>query len=152
MEGELSHWHSYQFFLYLFTKSNKKCMFISTDVPDVTISQPSQGSGGQAITIQCSYVSNPGATNVIWSKGNQGITVDGNKYVGGTLSNPSLTITNLAASDQGSYRCSVVNTVGQGDSSSVTLSVDTSSKSYSSLLKLFDCRHPADLNVCFLQI
>ncbi|XP_071166138.1 hemicentin-1-like [Mytilus edulis] len=95
-------------------------------VPDVTISQPSQGSGGQAITIQCSYVSNPGATNVIWSKGNQGITVDGSKYVGGTLSNPSLTITNLAASDQGSYRCSVVNTVGQGDSSSVTLSVDTS--------------------------
>ncbi|XP_076095861.1 basement membrane-specific heparan sulfate proteoglycan core protein-like [Mytilus galloprovincialis] len=98
------------------------------DIPDVTITQPSQGSGGQAITIQCSYVSNPGATNVIWSKGNQGITVDGSKYVGGTLSNPSLTITNLAASDQGSYRCSVVNSVGQGDSSSVTLSVDTSSK------------------------
>ncbi|CAG2239104.1 HMCN [Mytilus edulis] len=95
-------------------------------IPDVTITQPSQGSGGQAITIQCSYVSNPGATNVIWSKGNQGITVDGSKYVGGTLSNPSLTITNLAASDQGSYRCSVVNSVGQGDSSSVTLSVDTS--------------------------
>ncbi|CAC5377793.1 unnamed protein product [Mytilus coruscus] len=95
-------------------------------VPDVTITQPSQGSGGQAITIQCSYVSNPGATNVIWSKGNQGITVDGSKYVGGSLSNPSLTINNLAASDQGSYRCSVVNSVGQGDSSSVTLSVDTS--------------------------
>ncbi|CAC5398269.1 unnamed protein product [Mytilus coruscus] len=97
-------------------------------IPDVTITQPSQGSVGQAITIQCSYVSNPGATNVIWSKGNQGITVDGNKYVGGSLSNPSLTITNLAASDQGSYRCSAVNSVGQGDSSSVTLSVDTSGK------------------------
>ncbi|CAC5377794.1 HMCN [Mytilus coruscus] len=95
-------------------------------IPDVTISQPSQGFLGQAITIQCSYVSNPGATNVIWSKGNQGITVDGNKYVGGSLSNPSLTITNLAASDQGSYRCSVVNSVGQGDSSSVTILVDTS--------------------------
>ncbi|XP_052103233.1 hemicentin-1-like [Mytilus californianus] len=95
-------------------------------IPDVTITQPFQGFLGQAITIQCSYVSNPGATNVIWSKGNQGITVDGNKYVGGSLSNPSLTITNLAASDQGSYRCSVVNSVGQGYSSSVTILVDTS--------------------------
>ncbi|CAG2194107.1 unnamed protein product [Mytilus edulis] len=96
------------------------------DVPDVTITQPSQGSSGQAITIQCSYISNPKASHVKWSKGNQGITVDDYKYNGGSLSNPSLTIINLAASDQGSYRCSVVNSVGQGDSSYVTLSVDTS--------------------------
>ncbi|XP_052106699.1 hemicentin-1-like [Mytilus californianus] len=95
-------------------------------VPDVNITQPSQGFRGQAITIRCSYVSNPAATNVIWSKGNQGITVDGNKYEGGSLSNPDLTITNLGASDRASYKCSVVNALGQGDSSSVTLSVDLS--------------------------
>ncbi|CAG2194105.1 unnamed protein product [Mytilus edulis] len=95
-------------------------------VPVVTITQPSQRFEGQAVTIQCSYVSNPAATNIIWSKENQGITVDGDKYVGGSLSNPSLTITDLAASDEGSYRCSVVNSVGQEYSSSVTLSVDTS--------------------------
>ncbi|CAG2239189.1 HMCN [Mytilus edulis] len=95
-------------------------------VPVVTITQPSQRLEGQAVTIQCSYVSNPAATNIIWSKENQGITVDGDKYVGGSLSNPSLTITDLAASDEGSYRCSVVNSVGQEYSSSVTLSVDTS--------------------------
>ncbi|XP_063420706.1 hemicentin-1-like [Mytilus trossulus] len=93
-------------------------------VPDVTIIQPSQRFEGQAVTIQCSYVSNPAATNIVWRKENQDITVDGNKYVGGTLSNPSLTITNLASSDQGLYRCSVVNSVGQEYSSSVTLSVD----------------------------
>ncbi|CAC5377805.1 unnamed protein product [Mytilus coruscus] len=97
-------------------------------IPDVTITQPSQGIRGQAVTIQCSYVSHPTATNLIWSKGNQGITVDGNKYVGGSLSNPDLTITNLGASDRASYKCSVVNSLGQGDSSSVTLSVDLSGK------------------------
>ncbi|CAC5415119.1 HMCN [Mytilus coruscus] len=95
-------------------------------VPDVNITQPTQGAVGQTIIIQCSYISKPAATNVTWSTGNQGITVDGNKYIGASLSNPSLTITNLAASDQASYRCSVMNLLGQGDSSSVTLSVDTS--------------------------
>ncbi|VDH89690.1 Hypothetical predicted protein [Mytilus galloprovincialis] len=99
---------------------------VTGNVPDVAITQPSQGSSGQAITIQCSYISNPEASHVKWSKGNQGITVDDYKYVGGSLSNPSLTITNLADSDQGPYRCSVVNSVGQGDSPYVTISVDTS--------------------------
>ncbi|XP_052103319.1 hemicentin-1-like [Mytilus californianus] len=92
-------------------------------VPDVAIAMPSQGAIGQAITINCSYVSNPGATDITWSKENQGITVDGNKYVGGNL---YLTITNLTASDEGSYKCSVVNSVGQGDSPYVTLLVNTS--------------------------
>ncbi|XP_052103246.1 hemicentin-1-like [Mytilus californianus] len=95
-------------------------------IPYVTTTQPPQGIVGQAITIQCSYVSHPTATNVIWSKGNQGITVDGSKYVGGSLSNPSLTIINLTASDEGPYTCSVLNSMGQSNSSFVTLSVETS--------------------------
>ncbi|VDI02517.1 hemicentin, partial [Mytilus galloprovincialis] len=94
-------------------------------IPHVT-TQPPQGIVGQAVTIQCYYVSNPVATNVVWRKGNQGIIVDGKKYVGGSLSNPSLTITNLTASDEGSYTCSVSNSMGQGNSSIVTLSVETS--------------------------
>ena len=98
------------------------------DAPDVTITSPSQGNGGQTVTIQCSYVSNPVATNVIWTKSSQAITIDGSKYVGGTLNNPSLTISNLAKSDEASYKCSVVNAIGQGDSVFVALTVDTSSR------------------------
>lgn len=102
--------------------------FIIIDIPEVNITQPTQGDVGQTITIKCVYISDPAPTHVIWSKGNQDITVDGNKYVGGRLFNPNLTITNLAASDQDSYKCSVVNSLGRGNSSSVILSVDTSSK------------------------
>ncbi|CAC5377795.1 HMCN [Mytilus coruscus] len=110
---------------------------VSVDVryiPYVTTTQPPQGIVGQAITIQCSYVSNPEATNIIWSKGNQGITVDGNKYVGGSLSNPSLTIINLTASDEGPYTCSVLNSMGQSNSSFVTLSVETSFSDHAAAL------------------
>lgn len=115
--------------------------FYLLDKPLVTISSSISsfdGKGTQSINIPCSYMSNPAATSVFWTKftpvegTNSGNTVlvdiDGSKYQGGNLNSPSLTIYNLASSDQGSYRCSATNIIGQGDSNYVTLAVDMNGK------------------------
>ena len=93
------------------------------------------GQGQQSINIPCSYLSNPAATSVFWTKftpvpgtdsGNSKIiVVDGNKYQGGNLNSPSLTIYHLTKSDEGLYRCSAANIIGQGESNYITLNIDT---------------------------
>ncbi|CAC5393170.1 HMCN [Mytilus coruscus] len=106
--------------------------------PVVVISQTTSsfdGQGRQSINIPCSYMSNPAATSVFWTKynpvagtnsGNTNlIEIDGNKYQGANLNSPSLTIYNLDRSDAGSYRCSAANIIGQGESNYVTLNIDT---------------------------
>jgi hypothetical protein len=96
------------------------------------------GQGRQSINIPCSYTSNPAATSVFWTKFNptagtnkgnsEIIVIDGNKYQGGNLNSPSLTIYNLDNSDEASYRCSASNIIGQGDSAYITLGIDTDGK------------------------
>ena len=118
--------------------------------PDVTISKTTtsfDGQGRQSINIPCSYVSNPAATSVFWTKFNavagtgsgnsKVIVIDGEKYQGGSLNSPSLTIYNLQNSDEGSYRCSAANIIGQGDSNYVTLNVDTNGEFDKSRLIVF---------------
>ncbi|XP_063441331.1 hemicentin-1-like isoform X2 [Mytilus trossulus] len=93
------------------------------------------GQGRQSINIPCSYMSNPAATSVFWTKYNpvagtnsgntKLIEIDGNKYQGANLNSPSLTIYNLDRTDAGSYRCSASNIIGLGESNYVTLNIDT---------------------------
>ena len=45
------------------------------------------------------------------------------RHGGGTLDNPSLEITNTAKSDEGFYRCQVVNAFGSGHSQDIFLRV-----------------------------
>ncbi|VDI54451.1 hemicentin [Mytilus galloprovincialis] len=106
--------------------------------PVVVISQTTSafdGQGRQSINIPCSYMSNPAATSVFWTKYNpvagtnsgntKLVEIDGNKYQGSNLNSPSLTIYNLDRSDAGSYRCSASNIIGLGESNYVTLNIDT---------------------------
>lgn len=113
-------------------------IYYFTDAPVVVISQTTSsfdGQGRQSINIPCSYMSNPAATSVFWTKYNpvagtnsgntKLVEIDGNKYQGANLNSPSLTIYNLDRSDAGSYRCSASNIIGLGESNYVTLNIDT---------------------------
>lgn len=69
--------------------------------------------------LQCNIQANPVITSVRWSK--QDGTTESNlatstqKYSGGNLLNPALTILNVAYSDAGIYRCTAYNWKGQSN-------------------------------------
>jgi PKD repeat protein len=87
-------------------------------------------SGG-SITLVCSIISsNPTATSVIWEKDINGSPTNVRNFMssrisGGTVSQPSLTITSLTGSDTGRYYCSAENSVGTGSRSATDLSVQS---------------------------
>jgi hypothetical protein len=96
-------------------------------ITDLTVS----GKRGLTAEIRCTQTSNPLATTLTWTKivSNNAIStiaIDNNKYFGGSVLSPSLTITNLDASDEASYRCSATNAVGTGSSEIAVLTVDLS--------------------------
>ncbi|CAG2213577.1 unnamed protein product [Mytilus edulis] len=99
------------------------------DKPNVTITTtPVQGKKGQSVEIPCEFTSYPFATSVTWTKivGEQSsqLNLNGNKYQGANVTHPSLTILDLQASDIADYRCSVLNTVGVGNSNIGRVDVD----------------------------
>jgi hypothetical protein len=51
-------------------------------------------------------------TKIVSNNAISTIAIDNNKYFGGSVLSPTLTITNLDASDEASYRCSATNAVG----------------------------------------
>ena len=73
---------------------------------------------GQSHTITCSVSSIPVITDVTWIKttavGSEIVNVVGvdGKFSGGTLSDPSLTINNIAKLDEGTYVCTATNCLG----------------------------------------
>ena len=99
------------------TKSNLLFYFIGK--PSIHISPTNVVVvGGQSHTITCSVSSISAITDVTWMKiiavGNEignVVGVDG-KFSGGTLSEPSLTIDNIAKSDEGTYVCRAANCCG----------------------------------------
>ncbi|XP_062616794.1 titin-like [Saccostrea cucullata] len=60
------------------------------------------------------YDQSPPLTKLQWQKDGQVIDIPGSggKYTGGTLDEPSLTITNVNQSDAGTYQCKASNAVG----------------------------------------
>lgn len=89
------------------------------------------GITGGTVTLVCSIISsNPSATSVIWEKDINGFPTNvsslmASRISGGTVSQPSLTISSLTAGDTGTYYCSAANSVGTGSRSSTTLTVQS---------------------------
>jgi hypothetical protein len=99
------------------TKSNLLFYFIG--IPSIHISPTHvEVVGGQSHTIACSVSSISVITDVTWIKttavGYEIVNVVGvdRKFSGGTLSDPSLTINNIAKSDEGTYVCRATNCLG----------------------------------------
>jgi hypothetical protein len=101
---------------------NANIRFLSLDEPSVTIPQSSYSvEFGNTVTIPCAVSANPQVTSITWQRTSGGITqtlVIGNvaRYSGGTVTTPSLTITNAQLEDEGNYRCIASNGMGTGQS------------------------------------
>lgn len=80
-----------------------------------------------AITLECQVTADPSHNSVYWQKiiGNntETLTINGGKYSGSSVSNPSLTISNTQFSDAGSYYCNARNLMGTGSSIQIILAV-----------------------------
>lgn len=81
-----------------------------------------------SVTMTCVISTNPSATSITWyrvaSAGLEAIVVgSSSKYSGGSVTTPSLTISNTVDSDRGTYRCTATNAVGTGSSANVILDV-----------------------------
>lgn len=103
----------------------------------VTIPQPSYSAilGSPSVRIECIVSGIPSATSIEWTKNSGGqisnlnvASING-KYQGGTLGNPSLTIMNIAQSDEANYVCKATNIAGTASSQQAFLDV-TGSKYY----------------------
>ena len=82
---------------------------------------------GTSQQIVCTVTGTPPATAITWarSSNNQLITLDiansNGKYSDGSVSQPSLTISNLQSSDAGTYVCKATNLVGETSSQNYVL-------------------------------
>lgn len=97
-------------------------------IPTVSILSNSYSvTQGGTITLQCTVSANPTHTSVTWLRIVNGqqttVTIDGSRLTGGTVTTPSLTISNAATSDEGNYICSAANSVGTGSSQTSFLDV-----------------------------
>lgn len=76
---------------------------------------------GQSVQLVCSVRSMPIHTQLYWTRIQNGLPVtismtNTTKYSGSTVSNPSLTISNVDQNDETYYICYATNTVGTGQS------------------------------------
>ena len=86
------------------------------DTPVVSISSPEPVVEGQSVTIACQSEARPAVTSVTWKKEQDVILVtDDNRFSGGSVLTPSLTIDPVVRTDVGEYTCWMRN--GVGDSS-----------------------------------
>lgn len=97
--------------------------FISFNISvpaDIKVSTLSQVTGiiGQSVTLTCDIsVTYPPLISVTWEfNGTKIVTNSLGKYVGGSVTAPSLIITHLQTSDQGSYACYSTNLFSSGHS------------------------------------
>ncbi|XP_063396352.1 titin-like [Mytilus trossulus] len=101
--------------------SNSATLELNGDVLEVNISPISATVIiGQNQTISCTATGMPLATSIIWeftpNGGTHSLPIQvedsSGKYTGGSVHNPSLTITNFQPDDAGSYRCFALNALG----------------------------------------
>jgi hypothetical protein len=106
-------------------------IFLFLDLLNVQILQNSYSAllGSNSVTIDCTVTGNPAATSVSWTKTqgsqttNLNIANNSGKYQGATVNTPSLTILNIAQSDEANYVCSATNIVGTASSQTAFLDV-----------------------------
>ncbi|XP_062602997.1 hemicentin-1-like isoform X5 [Saccostrea cucullata] len=110
--------------------SREMTLSVVVSLPTVQVgSSAYTGINGGSVTLVCSIISsNPTATSVIWEKDINGNPTSvqsfmGTRVSGGTVSQPSLTISSLTGGDTGTYYCSARNSVGTGSRSTTTLTV-----------------------------
>lgn len=78
---------------------------------------------GGAVELVCIVSADPPVSSITWTRTINGVTATLNigslaRFTGGTVSNPSLTILNAQASDEGTYVCSAQSSAGTGQSGS----------------------------------
>jgi hypothetical protein len=103
-------------------------LVIFTDVPSVTASIVPSVTVGNSVVINCVVTAEPQETAIVWQKVINGVRTtlsisSNNRYSGGTVNTPSLTIGNVQDSDEGLYICQATNSVGTGSSNQVSLDV-----------------------------
>ncbi|XP_062603013.1 roundabout homolog 1-like [Saccostrea cucullata] len=110
------------------TKSQSAAVFVQ-QIPIVQVNSSSYTvQVGQTVTMDCTVLmALPPPSTVYWSRLVNGafnrLVIDNVRFFGSTVSNASLTITNVALSDATSYQCSATNTAGTGNSGATTLTV-----------------------------
>ncbi|XP_069107396.1 basement membrane-specific heparan sulfate proteoglycan core protein-like [Argopecten irradians] len=101
----------------------------ASSIPAVLVPQTTyEVTTGAAVTLICNVNANPTAQSVLWEKLHeilfiQVVITTNNRYAGGTVNVPSLTITDSQPPDSGTYRCSATNSVGTGTSGTLQLTV-----------------------------
>ena len=88
-------------------------MYVSSTVYHVNIADN--------VTMYCNVSGYPNVVAMSWQSNTTGLT--SNRHSGATLSNPSLTISNVNVPDGGWYVCTATNIVGIGRSMPVYLNV-----------------------------
>ncbi|XP_052062340.1 hemicentin-1-like [Mytilus californianus] len=101
---------------------------VSGDEPHVTIgAQEYTVIYGSNVTMGCFISSHPTFLSVLWQHNTSGsltdIDTDEQRVTGGTIMQPSLTLTRVNFTHQGLYRCRSTNQVGTGFSNFTTLTV-----------------------------
>uniref|UniRef100_A0A8W8KZ99 Ig-like domain-containing protein n=1 Tax=Magallana gigas TaxID=29159 RepID=A0A8W8KZ99_MAGGI len=111
------------------TDSSPVSLTVSGTTPNVQIAQSSYSVNlGGAVELVCIVSADPPVSSITWTRTINGVTTTLNigslaRFTGGTVSNPSLTILNAQASDEGTYVCSAQSSAGTGQSGSTTLSI-----------------------------
>ena len=90
------------------------CFFV--DKPEVSVSSPEPVVEDQSVTIVCQSEARPTVSSVTWMKGQVVIRVV-NRFSGGSVQTPSLTIYPVARTDVGDYTCQMSNDVGHSSKS-----------------------------------
>ena len=84
----------------------------------MSVSSPEPAVEGQPVTIACQSEARPTVSSVTWMKGQAVIQVtDDNRFSGGSVQTPSLTIDPVARTDVGDYTCQMSNDVGDSSKS-----------------------------------
>lgn len=77
---------------------------------------------GATVILNCKIKSLPDLVSVIWHKNGEVLRMT-SKHNGGTIHEPSLTISTVDDTDEAEYMCKVTNLVGPGTSNLVTLNI-----------------------------
>ncbi|XP_025101325.1 hemicentin-1-like isoform X2 [Pomacea canaliculata] len=92
--------------------------------PVVKVPEFISGNESQVVTISCDVTALPEVMSLGWKKDGQLLnTTSSDRYSGGNVTSPSLTLNSLGAEDVGNYSCVADNSVGSTESASVLLSV-----------------------------
>lgn len=121
---------------------------VSSAVVEVTTVSPVIGELGSNVTLVCNVTSlySPVAS-VSWELDGVKIAPQlGDRFGGGSISTPSLLITNLKTTDQGNYSCSATNIFGLGQAFiQLTVTIGSSENPCDSCGIFYDCVSSSDV-------